>query len=74
MLMLAWPPDRREAVSAPAGGVLYFSNNRRRFRLDPELASLPGCEDITAETLDPDFARRPNVHRCFRFQPPPAAG
>ncbi len=71
--------DHRALVEAALGclrpgGVLYFSNNRRRFRLDPELASLPGCEDITAETLDPDFARRPNVHRCFRFQPPPAAG
>ncbi|KGE04297.1 bifunctional 23S rRNA (guanine(2069)-N(7))-methyltransferase RlmK/23S rRNA (guanine(2445)-N(2))-methyltransferase RlmL [Pseudohaliea rubra] len=52
------------------GGVLYFSNNLRRFRLDPALADLPGCEDITAATIDPDFARRPRVHHCFRFQKP----
>ena len=65
--------DHRALVEAALaclrpGGVLYFSNNRRRFRLDPDLAALPGCEDITAATIDPDFTRRPTVHHCFRFQ------
>jgi len=65
--------DHRALVEAALaclrpGGVLYFSNNRRRFCLDPELAALPGCEDITAATIDPDFTRRPAVHHCFRFQ------
>ncbi|MHA7815268.1 MAG: bifunctional 23S rRNA (guanine(2069)-N(7))-methyltransferase RlmK/23S rRNA (guanine(2445)-N(2))-methyltransferase RlmL [Pseudohaliea sp.] len=69
--------DHRALVEAALaclrpGGVLYFSNNRRRFRLDPALASLPGCEDITAATIDPDFARRPAVHHCFRFERPQA--
>jgi 23S rRNA (guanine2445-N2)-methyltransferase / 23S rRNA (guanine2069-N7)-methyltransferase len=71
--------DHRALVEAALaclrpGGVLYFSNNRRRFRLDPALASLPGFADITAATIDPDFARRPGVHYCFRFERPPAEG
>ena len=71
--------DHRALVEAALaclrpGGVLYFSNNRRRFRLDPALASLPGFEDVTAATIDPDFARRPAVHHCFRFERPHAEG
>ncbi len=49
-----------------AGGVLYFSNNRRRFKLAPELPGMAACEDITRRTTPPDFARiRP--HFCWRF-------
>ncbi len=48
------------------GGVLYFSNNRRRFRLDPMLLELAEFSDITRQTTPPDFARiRP--HHCWRI-------
>lgn len=49
------------------GGVLYFSSNRRGFKLDA--ASLAGLkiEDITAQTLDEDFRRPPPPHRCWRI-------
>jgi 23S rRNA (guanine2445-N2)-methyltransferase / 23S rRNA (guanine2069-N7)-methyltransferase len=54
------------------GGVLYFSNNRRGFKLD--LAALEGLqvEDITAQTLDEDFRRLPPPppHRCWRILRP----
>jgi 23S rRNA (guanine2445-N2)-methyltransferase / 23S rRNA (guanine2069-N7)-methyltransferase len=50
------------------GGWLYFSTNRRRFRLDPGLAERFHCEDITEATLDVDFPRRPAPHRCWRLQ------
>lgn len=50
------------------GGTLYFSNNRRRFRLDPAIAQRFVCEDISAETLDPDFSRNPQIHCCFRLR------
>lgn len=50
------------------GGQLYFSNNRRGFRLDPELAEEFDCQDITRETLDPDFARNPKIHVCFSLR------
>jgi 23S rRNA (cytosine1962-C5)-methyltransferase len=49
-------------------GELYFSTNKRRFKLDAELASQPGCEEITRETLADDFKRHP-AHRCWIFRP-----
>ena len=57
-----------------ATGTLYFSTNRRRFRLDPALQARFACEDITAQTLDPDFPRRPPPHRCWRFRHAGAVG
>ncbi|GAB3276672.1 bifunctional 23S rRNA (guanine(2069)-N(7))-methyltransferase RlmK/23S rRNA (guanine(2445)-N(2))-methyltransferase RlmL [Parahaliea aestuarii] len=50
------------------GGQLYFSNNRRGFRLEPELAEQFDCQDITRETLDPDFERNPRIHVCFSLR------
>jgi len=50
-------------------GVLYFSNNYRRFRLDAEaVAQFARCEDISAQTIPPDFARDLRIHRCWRLQ------
>ena len=49
-------------------GVLYFSNNFRRFKLDVEaVAGFASCEDITAQTIPPDFERNPRIHRCWRL-------
>ena len=48
-----------------ADGVLYFSNNRKRFRLDAEVSDRFATEDITRSTLDPDFPRSPPPHRCW---------
>lgn len=49
-------------------GVLLFSNNFRRFKLDAEAVALfAECEEITAETLDPDFERNHRIHRCWRL-------
>ncbi|MFT4196871.1 MAG: bifunctional 23S rRNA (guanine(2069)-N(7))-methyltransferase RlmK/23S rRNA (guanine(2445)-N(2))-methyltransferase RlmL [Pseudoxanthomonas sp.] len=50
------------------GGVLYFSNNFRRFRLDEQaVAQFAHCEEISAETIPPDFARNPRIHRAWRL-------
>lgn len=49
------------------GGVLYFSNNFRKFELDESLAVRYQVEEISASTLDPDFARNPKIHRAWRF-------
>lgn len=57
------------AVLRP-GGVLYFSNNRRGFRLDPALEADYPCEDITRSTLDPDFQRNSRIHQCWRLVAP----
>lgn len=55
------------ALLAPAG-ILYFSTNFRRFKLDQE--ALAGCkiEDITASTIPEDFSRNPKIHYCWRIQ------
>jgi 23S rRNA (guanine2445-N2)-methyltransferase / 23S rRNA (guanine2069-N7)-methyltransferase len=47
------------------GGTLYFSTNRRGFKLDPALAELAQVDDITTQTLDEDFKRPPPAHRCW---------
>ncbi|MCL4106600.1 UNVERIFIED_CONTAM: hypothetical protein GTU68_009734 [Idotea baltica] len=49
-------------------GVLYFSNNRRGFKFDADLADRYQCEDISRDTLDPDFQRNPNIHSCWRLK------
>lgn len=57
------------AVVRP-GGVIWFSTNRQRFTLDPELAQqLPGraeIADLTAPTIPPDF-RDAHIHRAYRI-------
>ncbi|MBU8976323.1 MULTISPECIES: bifunctional 23S rRNA (guanine(2069)-N(7))-methyltransferase RlmK/23S rRNA (guanine(2445)-N(2))-methyltransferase RlmL [unclassified Lysobacter] len=59
----------RAAVARLAdGGVLYFSNNFRRFRLDETaLAEFAHVEDISARTIPPDFERDARIHRCWRI-------
>ena len=49
------------------GGVLYFSNNFRKFQLDESLVARYQVEEISAQTLDPDFVRNPKIHRAWRF-------
>ncbi|PKM05462.1 MAG: bifunctional 23S rRNA (guanine(2069)-N(7))-methyltransferase RlmK/23S rRNA (guanine(2445)-N(2))-methyltransferase RlmL [Gammaproteobacteria bacterium HGW-Gammaproteobacteria-6] len=56
-----------------AGGVLYFSNNFRRFKLDPELSERYRITDISAQTLDRDFQRNTKIHRTWRIEPAQAA-
>jgi 23S rRNA (guanine2445-N2)-methyltransferase / 23S rRNA (guanine2069-N7)-methyltransferase len=47
------------------GGVLVFSTNFTRFRLEAD--ALPGLvvEDVTRTTIPKDFERNPRIHRCF---------
>lgn len=59
--------DLAVARLAP-GGVLYFSNNFRKFQLDEHLLERYAVEEITAHTLDPDFARNSKIHRAWRIQ------
>ena len=63
----------RAAVARLApGGVLYFSNNFRRFRLDEvAVAGFAICEEISPETIPRDFSRNPRIHRAWRLQPLP---
>lgn len=62
----------RAAVARLApDGVLYFSNNFRRFRLDEAaVAGFARCEDISEATIPPDFSRNPRIHRAWRLTRP----
>jgi 23S rRNA (guanine2445-N2)-methyltransferase / 23S rRNA (guanine2069-N7)-methyltransferase len=55
------------AVLEPSG-VLYFSNNRRGFKLDDTLAEAYEVRDISAQTLDPDFERNPKIHQAWKLR------
>ncbi len=51
------------------GGVLWFSNNFRRFKLDQEgLAAFAAVTDISPSTLDPDFQRNTRIHHCWELR------
>jgi 23S rRNA (guanine2445-N2)-methyltransferase / 23S rRNA (guanine2069-N7)-methyltransferase len=51
------------------GGVIVFSNNFQKFRLDPAVAQAFEVEDLTRATLPEDFARNPRIHACFLLRP-----
>jgi 23S rRNA (guanine2445-N2)-methyltransferase / 23S rRNA (guanine2069-N7)-methyltransferase len=51
-------------------GLLVFSTNAQRFRLDPALAERHAVRDISAATLPQDFERNPRIHRCFEIRQP----
>jgi 23S rRNA (guanine2445-N2)-methyltransferase / 23S rRNA (guanine2069-N7)-methyltransferase len=48
-------------------GILIFSTNLRRFRLDREGLADLAVEDITHRTIPEDFKRNPKIHQCFRI-------
>jgi 23S rRNA (guanine2445-N2)-methyltransferase / 23S rRNA (guanine2069-N7)-methyltransferase len=50
------------------GGLLVFSNNFRRFRLDRGALGDLAIADVTAATIPRDFARDPKVHHCFEIR------
>jgi 23S rRNA (guanine2445-N2)-methyltransferase / 23S rRNA (guanine2069-N7)-methyltransferase len=52
------------------GGTLYFSTNRRSFKLDEAAFADVTFRDITGQTLDEDFRRPPPSHRAWRFSAP----
>ena len=54
-------------------GILLFSSNFRRFKLDPALSRDYEVADITRQTIPRDFSRNPRIHTCFRItrQGPP---
>ncbi len=49
-------------------GLLLFSTNFRKFKLDPGLLEQFRVTDITAATIPFDFSRNPNIHRCWEFR------
>jgi 23S rRNA (guanine2445-N2)-methyltransferase / 23S rRNA (guanine2069-N7)-methyltransferase len=59
--------DASARLLAP-GGLLVFSTNAQRFRLDETLSSRYQVRDISVATLPKDFERNPRIHRCYEIQ------
>lgn len=55
-------------------GVLFFSTNCRKFRLDEKALEGYAVESITHATLPRDFERNPRIHQCWRIRRPAAGG
>ena len=51
------------------GGLIVFSNNFRRFKLDHEKLVEAGfsIRDVTKASIPLDFARNPRIHQCFEL-------
>lgn len=49
-------------------GVLIFSNNLRRFKMDFESLDALSIEDISRSTLPRDFERSRQIHSCWRIR------
>jgi 23S rRNA (guanine2445-N2)-methyltransferase / 23S rRNA (guanine2069-N7)-methyltransferase len=51
-----------------ADGLLVFSTNAQRFRLDPQVAAQWQVDDISAATLPFDFRRNARIHRAYEIR------
>lgn len=49
-----------------ANGILFFSNNKRKFKLNPEISSKYNVKDITADSIPMDFHDQ-KIHQCFEI-------
>jgi 23S rRNA (guanine2445-N2)-methyltransferase / 23S rRNA (guanine2069-N7)-methyltransferase len=54
-------------------GVIVFSNNYTRFRLDRDGLAAFDVDDIGRKTLPKDFERNPRIHTCYVLRPRIAA-
>lgn len=48
-------------------GSIYFSNNYRKFKLDPELQQQFTIKNLTTQSLDPDF-KNSKIHHCYQLK------
>lgn len=49
------------------GGILYFSNNKRKFKIAPTLAEKYLIRDISKESIPQDFHDQ-KIHNCFEIR------
>ncbi len=49
------------------GGLLIFSNNKKKFKLSEDLKSKFDCRDITEKTIPFDFHNQ-SIHKCFEIR------
>ena len=51
------------------GGLLLFSTNFRKFRLDAEALADLEVRDVSRSTIPKDFERDAKAHRCYEIRP-----
>jgi 23S rRNA (guanine2445-N2)-methyltransferase / 23S rRNA (guanine2069-N7)-methyltransferase len=49
-------------------GTLVFSTNLRKFTLDERMLSWYRLEDISAQTIPPDYVRNKRIHQCWKIR------
>jgi 23S rRNA (guanine2445-N2)-methyltransferase / 23S rRNA (guanine2069-N7)-methyltransferase len=49
-------------------GLLVFSTNAQRFKLDESLSERHAITDISRATIALDYERNPRIHRCFEIR------
>jgi 23S rRNA (guanine2445-N2)-methyltransferase / 23S rRNA (guanine2069-N7)-methyltransferase len=50
-------------------GLLVFSTNAQRFKLDESINERHAVTDISLATIALDYERNPRIHRCFEIRP-----
>ena len=68
----AWLLQTAGRLLAP-GGVMLFSNNFQRFKLDTGALEPFLVEDITRATIPEDYARNQKIHVCYLLRRAPGA-
>jgi 23S rRNA (guanine2445-N2)-methyltransferase / 23S rRNA (guanine2069-N7)-methyltransferase len=64
---------RSTLLKLAPNGLLIFSTNFRKFRLDEAGLAGLAVSDVTPATIPKDFARNPRIHRCFEIRVPQGA-
>lgn len=59
---------RQAMARLSSDGLLIFSNNFRRFKLEESLASEFEVDEVSPGTLDRDFQRNARIHRCWHIR------
>ncbi|HET7608798.1 MAG TPA: bifunctional 23S rRNA (guanine(2069)-N(7))-methyltransferase RlmK/23S rRNA (guanine(2445)-N(2))-methyltransferase RlmL [Gammaproteobacteria bacterium] len=59
---------RSTLLKLAPSGLLIFSTNFRKFRLDEAGLAGLAVADVTPATIPKDFARNPRIHRCFEIR------
>jgi len=60
---------RETARLLAPSGILIFSTNRLKFKLDEKALSPYRVEDMSGMTIPRDFERSPHIHRCWKIMP-----
>ena len=58
---------RNSMAKLAPDGVLIFSNNFRKFKMDELVTRQFNAENITPQTLDMDFERNPRIHNVWKI-------